>query len=539
MPVLEGQEKRVDVPLLRESRIDTRHQSESRDSLLPHTVLGWIPFWWSRVLFPGRADGRPAQSWHFWAMLILPGLLLYPCMSFYLFEPDEGRYAQIPHEMLVRGEWIVPTLQGQPYLDKPPLFYWCVMLSYLVFGYHDWAARLIPALATHGTILLAYFLGRRMIGARPAFWGALLLTFAPGFIGISRLLLLDGLLTFLVTLSVFSAYLSVSAPRLRHGWWYVSALACGLGILTKGPIALILTIPPIWLVRRLEGQSNSLPWKHVFGYLALAFMVNVPWYVAIILREPEFARYFFWQHNIQRFAEPFDHQRPIWFFVPLLLIGLLPATFGLIAAVRFLLSSEDGDVQARPRSLGFLLLSGLWCFAFFSFSGCKLPTYILPAFVPLSLALGVYFHRRFDDAPPRWLLAGLGIWAGLIFIGHWMVVPAVAEIRSPMGEPERVREWCDAQTPVYCFPRPVDSVAFYLGRCDFESHRSKHLDQLLLELERHPHAVVLFGHRHSIDLLRMHLPKHLVMTEEAPLGLCKMAKIERRPDQRAERQPTE
>ncbi|MCI0378405.1 MAG: hypothetical protein L0215_12420, partial [Gemmataceae bacterium] len=113
------------------------------ESLLPKSVFGWIPSWWSRVLFPGKTIAPEPWTWKpFLLVLLVSGALLYPCLSFYLFEPDEGRYAQIPREMLERGDWIVPTLQNEPYLDKPPLFYWLVMLSYAVFGYHDWAARL-------------------------------------------------------------------------------------------------------------------------------------------------------------------------------------------------------------------------------------------------------------------------------------------------------------------------------------------------------------------------------------------------------------
>src|SRR5207249_597367 len=101
-------------------------------------------------------------------LLFLPAALLYPCLDFHLFEPDEGRYAQIPREMLARGEWIVPYLQGQPYLDKPPLLYWLVMATYDRLGVEVWAARLVPALAVHGCILLAYFLGRQLLGERAA-----------------------------------------------------------------------------------------------------------------------------------------------------------------------------------------------------------------------------------------------------------------------------------------------------------------------------------------------------------------------------------
>src|SRR5947209_5550986 len=94
-------------------------------SPLPARVVDWLPFLWARVLFPGAA-GRPgAWRWRPFALVfIVSGVLLYPCLSFPLFEPDEGRYAQIPREMLQAGEWVVPTLQGRPYLDKPPLLYW-------------------------------------------------------------------------------------------------------------------------------------------------------------------------------------------------------------------------------------------------------------------------------------------------------------------------------------------------------------------------------------------------------------------------------
>src|SRR5438105_15864444 len=144
------------------------------------------------MLFPGQPaiDSRLRLA-SLLVLLALPAFLLYPCLNFHLLDPDEGRYAEIPREMLVRGEWVVPYLQGEPYLDKPPLLYWLVMLSYQVFGVADWAARLVPALAIHGTVLLTYLFGRRMFGERAAFWGGLTLALAPGFTSMGRLLVLD------------------------------------------------------------------------------------------------------------------------------------------------------------------------------------------------------------------------------------------------------------------------------------------------------------------------------------------------------------
>ena len=98
-------------------------------------LLAWLPFLWSRVLFPApQASSTVMRLPSLLILIVLPALLLYPTLSFRLLEPDEGRYAQIPREMLARGDWVVPHLQGEPYLDKPPLLYWLVMLSYSVFG---------------------------------------------------------------------------------------------------------------------------------------------------------------------------------------------------------------------------------------------------------------------------------------------------------------------------------------------------------------------------------------------------------------------
>src|SRR5262245_1519186 len=172
--------------------------------------LDWLPFLWARVLFPAPQETPTALRLpSFLILIVLPALLLYPTMSFRLLEPDEGRYAQIPREMLARGDWVVPHLQGQPYLDKPPLLYWLVMLSYSVFGVSEAPARLIPALAVHGAILVVYLIGRRSVGERSGFWGGLLLTVAPGFTGMARLLTMDGLLTFWVTLSLFATFEAV------------------------------------------------------------------------------------------------------------------------------------------------------------------------------------------------------------------------------------------------------------------------------------------------------------------------------------------
>src|SRR6478735_1121126 len=126
------------------------------------SLLGWLSFLFTRVLFPGEPDADTcARRGSLLLVLLLPAAILYPTLDFHLLEPDEGRYAQIPKEMHTHNSWVVPTLQGEPYLDKPPLTYWLVALSYRVFGVSPEAARLVPALCVHLTILAVYLIGRR------------------------------------------------------------------------------------------------------------------------------------------------------------------------------------------------------------------------------------------------------------------------------------------------------------------------------------------------------------------------------------------
>lgn len=515
---------------------------------LPRGFVQWIPFLWSRVLFPGRSDAPSGiRTVAVLTLLILPAILLYPTRSFRLLEPDEGRYAEIAREMVQNNEWIVPTLQGEPYLDKPPLFYWLVAFSYRAFGVSDEVARLVPAVAVHLTILLVYFLGRRSLGERSAFWGALLLSVAPGFVGMGRLLILDGLLTLWITLAVLSLFEAIRGETFRTGWWYLGAAACGLGVLTKGPIALVLPLFPLLGFRWLGQHRVSLPRKHWLGLFGVVLLVNLPWYVGIFLHQPIFLKYFFWEHNVLRFFQPFDHLQPVWYYVPILLGGLMPMTLLAVPFVRHLITGDGDTTVTRSPALGYYLLAGGWCLAFFSLSGAKLPTYILPAMPLFLLAFGDFVARS-RWATSAWTKSSLVTTFLLLGAAFYAALPWYANYRSPLRNPDVVEKFCsDSEVPVFTYPRNCDSVAFYLNRDDLKSVRSKYTQTLIEAMLAHPRCVVIFTHRHSYDGFKHLLPPQLRIAEmhsfrksdremdwidklvgDTPWGLCDLAVVERR-----------
>jgi dolichol-phosphate mannosyltransferase len=388
---------------LKITELGVRHRAraagESKVSLgaVPRTLRTLLPFWWSRVLFAGAPPERALGTKRFWAslllLMILAGVLLFPNLSYPLLEPDEGRYAEIAREMAQNNEWIVPTLNQRPYYDKPPLLYWLTAGSFKLFGAKEWAARLIPASAAWLTVLLLVTVARRHVGAQAALLSGLVLVLTTGFMQCGRLLLTDSLLTLLVTAASLYAFQAVHGARLRWGWWIASAVCCGLGVLTKGPVALILLLPPtvafLWLTPAC-GRVRLRAW---LIYVAVALGLFLPWFVTVSLRDGAFPYEFVVNQHLRRYFQGAFHPAPVWYYVPVLLLAGLPWTLLIAPIGWFAFSRARRTAVGRPVILGFLLLCAGWCLLLFSLSRGKLPPYILPLAPPLALVAGIFLDK--------------------------------------------------------------------------------------------------------------------------------------------------
>ncbi len=323
----------------------------------------------------------------------MAGALLLGNLTYALIEPDESRYAQVALNMLESGDWVVPRLAGEPYLDKPPLLYWLTAASLSVMGESELAARLPIALASWITVLAVFGCGARVFGARAAWLGSLLLLLCLGFILSGRFLIMDGLLTLFTTVGFLSAWIAIQGPRVRLGWWMVSAVAVSLGVLTKGPIALVLFVPPLVMLSWLERRTAQLRWSHWLLAASILVLLTAPWFCLIFLRQDDFLYHFVWKHHVLRFVSTFIHEAPMWYYLPVLLVGMFPSSLLIAPTLGFLCSQGRWARSGRTIELGAACLAAGWIVIFFSLSSCKLPTYILPAVPLLSLVQGVVLHQ--------------------------------------------------------------------------------------------------------------------------------------------------
>jgi 4-amino-4-deoxy-L-arabinose transferase-like glycosyltransferase len=376
---------------------------------VPRTLATLLPFWWSRVLFAGRicnpserrTDCKSVlQTLGTLALLaVLAGLLFLTRLRAPLLEPQEPRCAEISRQMLQEGSLLVPVLHGRPCLDKPPLLYWLVMGSYHLFGVHDWAARLVPGLAGVLAVLLTYLWGWRAAGPRAGLAGALVLCLSAEFVYRGRTLTTDGLLCLWVTAALAAAQAALVGGSLRRGWWLASAAACGLGLLTAGPAALVLVGAPVFAYCCLDPRAARVRLRGGLLYLAVAAAVAGPWYAAVLL--PEVRAWFFWQLDSPRWPGLGTSEKGAWLALPRLLLGMMPWTLLLPGAVRFLTRRSRRAAGRRPAALGFFVLSALGCLALFTLSGCTRAGCFLAALPPLALVLGCYLDvllPRRDEA---------------------------------------------------------------------------------------------------------------------------------------------
>ncbi|MEP7205567.1 MAG: glycosyltransferase family 39 protein [Casimicrobiaceae bacterium] len=345
-----------------------------------------------------------------------------------LQHPDEGRYAEIAREMAATGDWLTPRLNGLKYFEKPPLQYWLTAATFDAFGVHAWSARLWPVLAGLLAVGAIGVAGLQLGGPALGATAALVLAGTLWQVALAQIITLDALLSGLLAVG-FAAFVlaqrAQAAPEARRHWMWLAWAAMAGASLTKGLIGIV--IPAGALVLYSLAARDFALWRRLsigsglLVYLAIA----APWFVAVSLANPEFASFFFVHEHFQRFLTT-EHRRTgsLWYFVPLFIAGVIPWITVLLWSLRR--AWRDGT----PNGLGFswqrfaLVWAG-FVFVFFSVSGSKLPSYILPMFPPLALVLG-WTLLRLDARTLYRLTLPMTAAAIVLALAAWVAYPRLA-----------------------------------------------------------------------------------------------------------------
>jgi 4-amino-4-deoxy-L-arabinose transferase-like glycosyltransferase len=346
-----------------------------------------------------------------------------------LFNPDEGRYAEIPREMVATGDWVTPRLNDIKYFEKPPLHYWATAIGYEVFGESEFTARLWVGLTGFAGVLLAFVLGRKLYGATAGVSGAVVLASSLLYFVLGHLNILDMGVSFFLQLALAGFLLAQPRPAQpdpsKH-WMTLAWIAVALALLSKGLIGPVL--PVLALIAYSLLNRDFLPWRrlNVLQGVAVFLLISAPWFVLVSRRNPEFAHFFFIHEHFERYLTPVHkHSEPAWYFPVIALAGALPWTALVVHA---LASAWGADRGERFGSRRFLLIWIFVVIGFFSLSSSKLAPYILPAFPAMALLTGDFINR----AGARVLRAHLLVISIVVTLG------ALAAWLVPIPESRRI-----------------------------------------------------------------------------------------------------
>ena len=374
------------------------------------------------IIGPAARAGARRYAWWLAALL-----WFLPLNSPHLFDPDEGRYAEIPREMVASGDWVTPRLDGLKYFEKPALQYWATASAFLLLGEHAWTARLWSALCGFLGLALTFALGRRLYGERAGTLAALVQAGSLLYIAMARVTTLDMSLCFTLELALAALALLVSADARGRSPVSLSlllGLGVALAVLTKGLIGIVIPGATVVLYILIYRDPRLLLRARPWWSLAVLLVLTAPWFLLASQRNPEFARFFFIYQHFGRYLTRagFDRYQPDWFFVPVLLAGLLPWTSLLPRA----LMQSFGAARKGERATGLLLIWAAFVFVFFSLSQSKLIPYILPLLPSLSLLIGRELARR----GPRALLPHL---RGVVLAAATLCAAVLIAAHVPAG----------------------------------------------------------------------------------------------------------
>lgn len=333
-----------------------------------------------------------------------------------LWDPDEGRYAEMAREILVLCDWVTPHLNNLLYFEKPMMYMWLEAISFTVFGISERAAHLVSLLCALGGVFLVGLMARRLWGLKAGLIASLCLLTSIEYFVLSSSIDINMTLTLFITSALVFFWLGHTEEKIRYYLLFWASMACAT--LTKGPIGIILPMGTVVIYILITRQFTLVRQMRPVAGILIYLLITLPWFVLVSLRNPDFFSFFFINQNLQRYAAWGEHNQPFYFFLLVILVGSLPWTF-LLPSVMKKIWKERKSHDVLFVTIWFFLI-----FAFFTPSHSKLATYVLPCFPPLALMVGYAFHDALVKSGAPLYLAGF-IW-GLMGLALMILPPMVS-----------------------------------------------------------------------------------------------------------------
>jgi uncharacterized membrane protein len=324
--------------------------------------------------------------------------LIVTCLMLFFFglgavpirDIDEAMHAATSKDMVLSGDWVTPRYNGENFYDKTPLYNWLAAISFLLFGFSEFAARLPAALLGSGCVMLTYWLARSMFGPVVAFLSALVLATSAEYIVLSRVVVHDISLAFFVTLALTLFFVGYKNDKQRKPAFLFGYAALGFAVLAKGPVGVVLPMMIIGLFLIYKRQLRFLKEMQIGWGLFIFLAVAAPWYILMSVRNPDYSEYFFLKQNIGSFvSQQSRHPKPFYYYIPVLMGGFFPWSLFLPLA---LFRAIRAKAALHGDGVIFALIWFGVVFIFFSMATSKLGTYILPLFPAAALLVGVLWY---------------------------------------------------------------------------------------------------------------------------------------------------
>ncbi len=363
----------------------------------------------------------------FLVLLVFASLLfLVGLEKRHLWDADEPRVAGIAAEMARSGDLIVPRLNGRPFLEKPPLYFWAASTAFRLFGENTYVARLISALSAICCVVIVFFLARSMnFSSKGAFMSGFVLATSVGYWGLGRTCLIDMTLCLFITAAMASFYQVVRSTQGRAFWYMIFVFSLGCSVLTKGLVGLAIPVSAIviWLI-----LEKDFSWRRWFALLTCIILCSTPYLVWLWLLYVDMGKYAvyetFWVNNFGRFTGKYpQHLAPFYYYLTKFPAKFLPWTFFLPLAGFLVIRQARKREKTNPSI--FIITWFVVPFILLSVAAAKRGLYLLPIYPATALAVGYAVDMVLSNKEkmtawfniPSSILAGIAVITPLVFLG--------------------------------------------------------------------------------------------------------------------------